>query len=368
MPSLIPYHLSFRGGFRVGTRGVNLEEAGPKLPSDTLFSALVDAARRSGEDAGAFVERFRDDPPCLLTSGFPRAGSLRFYPLPLSLIGSLPESVRQRRGKKLKAVRYISEGVLILLLQGRPPSDLLFPERPEDAPTTGAALQNGEFWMLVGEVDKLPAAMQFRGDKARALVRQQVWSKTNVNRVTVSRITQQSQIYVVGRVSFAPECGLWFGLAVREQGIQRQLDSLLARLQDDGLGGERTSGYGTFLMERQAAIMLPDGVPSGLSMLLSRYHPNDEEISVALAHQDAAYELVSVAGWLRSPDGAPQRRKEVVMLEAGSVVALPHAPAGQIVDVTPEFDNPTGALPHRVYRNGYGLAIAWPSGAKGAAR
>ncbi len=50
MPQIIPCHLSFVSGFRVGTRGINLEEASPVLPSDTLFAALVDMCppRRPG--------------------------------------------------------------------------------------------------------------------------------------------------------------------------------------------------------------------------------------------------------------------------------------------------------------------------------
>jgi hypothetical protein len=71
--------------------------------------------------------------------------------------------------------------------------------------------------------------------------------------------------------------------------------------------------------------------------------------------------LAPVAGWLRSPDGAAQRRKRVMMIEAGSVIHQREPLSGDLADVTPEFKNPAGQLPHRVYRSGLALTIGWPS-------
>ena len=48
MPSLQPVSLRFPQGLRVGGHSANLEESGLHLPSDTLFSALVDSWGRSG--------------------------------------------------------------------------------------------------------------------------------------------------------------------------------------------------------------------------------------------------------------------------------------------------------------------------------
>src|SRR5512143_120162 len=105
MPVLQPYHLVFRGGLHIGTRGVNLEEAAAHIPSDTLFAALLGARRRARSDVAAFAAPFvkdAPDPPFLLTSAFPFAGALRFYPMPADLARLFTVAKIRTRGKGLK--------------------------------------------------------------------------------------------------------------------------------------------------------------------------------------------------------------------------------------------------------------------------
>ena len=88
MPEIIPYHLSFRAGLHVGARGLDVEETRIAIPADTLFSALVSAWRISGRDPDVFTAPFVTrpaEPPFLLTSAFPFAGQVRFYPAPADL-------------------------------------------------------------------------------------------------------------------------------------------------------------------------------------------------------------------------------------------------------------------------------------------
>ncbi|MEI7470455.1 MAG: hypothetical protein WCL57_19815, partial [Chloroflexota bacterium] len=211
MPEIIPYHLNLVNGFRVGTRGINLEEASPSIPSDSLFSALVDCVSRLGQNATHFVEQFNSNPPFLLTSVFPRVGSIRLYPMPIGLLSQFNPNDRETHGKALKKIKFISEGVLLRLLNGDAPSTFLFP-KADDVPTVGAALQRGEIWILLNETAQMPKSLQLSGEKRIALFKQQVWQRDVVPRVTVSRETQQSQIFHTGRITFAAGCGLWFGL------------------------------------------------------------------------------------------------------------------------------------------------------------
>ncbi len=95
-------------------------------------------------------------------------------------------------------------------------------------------------------------------------------------------------------------------------------------------------------------------------MLLSRYRPSNGG-TAGLRHPGAAYELTSVAGWLRSSQGAAQRRRRLWLVREGSVVFLPGTgPWGDVVDVRPTYDDPAGDLPHPVWRAGLALAVAWP--------
>jgi CRISPR-associated protein Csm4 len=184
-----------------------------------------------------------------------------------------------------------------------------------------------------------------------------VYGAERVPRVTVDRISSASTIYHAGRATFASGCGLWFGVHWRTPGAawQMQMGQLLALLGDDGLGGERSSGYGGFTVDARDAFHLPDAHAGRPALLLSRYHPTAEEAPAALNHPAAAYGLSQVAGWLRSPDAAGQRRKRLMLVSEGSIVCPPRAPAGDVVDVRPDYASGSGVA-HPVFR--YGLALA----------
>ena len=363
MATLTTYQLSFAGGLHLGTRGVNLEEHGVHVPSDTLFSALVDAWRRLGGDPQAFVQPFLDGaPPFLLSSAFPFAGQVRFLPMPADVSRVFSADALSGRGKAAKRIQYLSEALWRRSLAGERLDDWLYPLEEAKASDAGVALQGGVLWMTKHETDGLPDDMQRRPE--RALRYQAVWTSQRVPRVTVDRVSSASTIYHTGRTSFAQGCGLWLGVAWRNpaavvagdgRSYRVALALALGALQDDGLGGERSSGYGAFRLLESTELELSEPAPGQPAWLLSRYHPAEAELPASLA-EGAAYRLVSVAGWLRTPDGPAQRRKRLTMLAEGSIVRPPAYPAGDVVDVKPTYANPAGDIPHSVFR--YGLALA----------
>ena len=390
MPDLTEYRLVFRSGFHLGARGVGLDESTVHVPSATLFSALVDAHRRAGGDADALLAPFPclqgeasldGDPPFRLTSAFPFAGAVRFFPMPVPL-GSWFDGETQRvRHKDLKRIRFVSERLFRRMLAGEAMDRWLFPPEGEE-PTRGIALQNGDLWLSREEVKGLPKEMRLRPDAKReiplrALRRARVWTLQQVPRVTVDRVSSASEIFHIERVVFSPGCGLWFGVEWRApdrevdgKGVtyREALHRALSLLADDGLGGERSAGYGSFTWEQGEVLSLPTPSPGGLLCLLSRYHPRGSELPDALTRQGTAYSLTSVGGWLRSPDGAAQRRRRLWMVAEGSIVgATSGGVQGDVVDVRPVYEDPAGALPHPVWR--YGLALgaglqggeSWPS-------
>lgn len=366
MPALIPYALDFRGGLHVGTRGVNLEETGVMLPADTLFGALLHSWRRAGRDVEALVAPFvaaPPGPPFLLTSAFPYAGDVRFYPMPVDagrLMAGGIDSVH--RGKQLKRIRFLSEGLLLKALGGATLDGDLYPPDDLAEPTTGVALQDGAFWLLDSEADRLPPALQRTRGRRHALRSLKVFATDRTPRVTIDRVRSSSTIFHAGRVTFNQGCGLWFAVQWRtsqaEQGetdYRRALAEGLSILGDDGIGGERNVGYGTFSCQEHAPIVLPDPEPAAPAWLLSRYHPREDELPGALAAPGAAYGLTAVAGWLHSPGHTSQRRKRLMLVSEGSLICPPAYPAGDVQDVRPEYDGAPGVA-HPVYR--YGLALA----------
>lgn len=367
MPNLIPYHLTFHSGLRVGTHGVNLEETQALIPSDTLFSAIVDAWRRTGGAPADFVAPFVDQPPYppfLLTSAFPFAGQVRFFPMPVDLTRIFSHEALGERGKQIKRIRFLSQCLFKQALKGELLDAMLFPENEYAEPKQGVALQGGTIWLTVKEVKRLPKKFQRPEGRGHALRRLKVWDMSSVPRVTVNRINSASNIFHAGRTTFDNGCGLWFGVQWLDpdapvgdgDSYRRAFQLTLSMLQDDGLGGERSTGYGAFTWAESGSVSLPDPAPGRPAWLLSRYHPRAEELPASLTAEHSAYQLVSVGGWLRSPDGPAMRRKRLRMVVEGGQVALPALPAGDVSDVRPTYENPAGDLSHPVYR--YGLALA----------
>ena len=371
MAELTVYRLTFRGGFHLGVRGANLEESSLHIPSDTLFAALLDAALRAGCQADAFVARFREgDPPFLLTSAFPFAGDVRFFPMPVPLGHWFKLETFHAYLKELKRIRFISEGLFRRMLAGEQMDGWLFPINGQDDPTRGVALQGGMFWLTTEEAARLPRPMRVhpktgRPLPLRALPAHQVFASVQVPRVTVSRISSASNIFHSGRTSFAPGCGLWFGIAWRHPDIPVSAEGLtirdathraLAILADDGLGGERTVGYGGFTWtEEPRGLTLPDPSDGGLIWLLSRYHPRKGELPRALTNSPG-YALTAVAGWLRTWQGAAQRRQRLWLVAEGSLIyTVGPGSWGDLTDVQPRYQNPQGDLPHPVWRYGFAL-------------
>jgi CRISPR-associated protein Csm4 len=293
MPVVTVYRLVFSSGLHVGTRGVNLEESNVSIPSDTLFAALVDAYRRTGGDPAAFVAPFPHEgvpgnPPFLLTSAFPFAGEVRFFPVLVPLQRIFKEKTLKDRRKDIQKIRYLSESLWRRMTNGEQLDDWLFPEDEHSEPETGVALQGKTLWLTLEDCKGLPD--QFQRDlktrypiSPRALREHKVYMDCRVPRVTVDRINLASNIFHAGRVTFAPGCGLWLGVEWRAPRVvvdgtpyEQAFRQTLALLRDDGLGGERTSGYGAFTYEEKGPLALPDVQTGGLALLLSRYHPKTE--------------------------------------------------------------------------------------------
>jgi len=373
MPELTPYTLQFKGGLHVGTRGVNLEEAGISIPSDSLFAAILSTLRLAGENVKDFADAYVADPPFLLTSAFPYAGGVRFYPMPADAARLFGPAAAATLGKKLGKVAWFSEGLLREALKKGNLDYWLFPDSDTEPPKTGARLQGYSLWLKVDEIASLPTDIQkdfAREEKHRhALARQTVWKAMRVPRVTIDRHTSAANIFHAGKVEFAEGCGLWFGVHWRKpeaeyagRKFKDALERTLKMMQDDGVGGERTTGYGAFtLADGKAPIAFSNEVkPGGLAYLLSRYHPHGDEALTALNDPRAAYRLTPVAGWLHTYDGVSQRRKRVFLVEEGGLIRSGQGVMGDVADVRPEYNGAPG-VDHPVYRNGLALALAWPA-------
>jgi len=350
------YQLAARSPFHLGERGVGIEETSLRLHADTLFSALCLTMRELGHDLDRYLGGFPRwtagkmlpaQPPLRLSSAFPYAGAVFFFPrpqLPLTLSGSeVP-----RLAKTLKRIRWVSQPIVRRVLAGQPVDDLLL--HADGAVRDELLLQGGRVWVTPGELVQLSG---FRDPRSGAI---RMWHVHAVPRVTVDRITSRSEVFSAGRVRFAAGCGLFCLVDFEDEAERPAFEAALRALGDAGVGGERSIGHGQYELGPPGTMSWPDFVAAEGYVTLSPYWPAQDEVQSGVL-KDGRYRILNRRGWVASPDGMNLRRRGVRMLVEGSL--LRQRPRGALVDVKP-IDDPTlpHNVPHAVWR--YGLAFPVP--------
>ena len=330
-------HLHPRGAFHLGERGIGLEETADVIHADTLHAALCVAwATLFDQDEMAAALLKADDPPLLLSSAFPFAGPVRFYPrplLPLAAAAPLdPAFLRQ-----LKEVRFVSEGVLCRLLGER-----AYPQAVE-------AIHGGTALLLADEAEALRAHAG-----VRTLEGLRFWEVSRVPRVALDVRSGRSNIWHFGRVAFRQGAGFFFRVRYRDEALADRFRAAVRLLGDTGLGGDRSSGHGLFRATFEPAEPLGEANADHFVTLAPVYPPRDQV--QALLGPDARYHWLTRGGWIGGATPTPYRRRGVRLLAEGAFLAgRPAALWGALADVTPE-ETPE-PLPHRVYRYGFAFPV-----------
>lgn len=336
--------------FHFGKHGIGQETSRLTFPSDSLYAAVLSrlALLRGGEAVEAWVGAAETPkaPPFLLTSTFPYAGDVSFFPVPLTALRCEPPE--RGRYKDLKKVRFVSEKIYRRLLKGETLADV-FDESKR--------LHGGAVWVLENEAVALPIQKDERTGKTLPVDARRFWTAAKRPRVAVGRASNDSNLFHVGAARFAENCGLWFGIQwlTEDEAARSLFANLLEDLGYAGLGAERSSGYGQATIKEDGMLNLPD--PVGVWTTLSRYIPAEDEIP-ALQAAAASYQVTRVGGWM---DGRGLRRRAATLLAEGAALGPLDKPApwGSAVDVRPQpgktgdFNPPA----HPVWRLGWTVAV-----------
>lgn len=290
--------LSFRGPVHFGER--RLSDSEYVCDAGRLFGALFAESLRMGM-AHEFVEAARCG-NCRISDAFPYIGERLYIPKPMIAVhrdSEGPSDTTSKVRKASKKLKYI-------------PVDLL-----------------GDY--LSGSLDVVAESSRFHLGKS--------FLRTKVN-LERSR-SEEAEPYHVGDFSYDPGCGIYFIW----QG-EYDLTPALEQLSFAGIGGKRTSGYGSFdfeVIEVGAFPLSDEGSRGSRAMLLSSASPCEEELTDALL-SGACYRLVRKGGFVQSANHAatPRKKRNMWVFCPGSVFEGRFA--GDVFDVN---DTP-GA--HPVYR------------------
>ena len=330
------YRLTFKTQLHLGRASgpaqegsLGLEKTETYIPADTLFSAICQmwTTFYDAESLTTFLKGYTEDStvlPFMLTSTFPFAKDVYFFPKPLML--STPS-------KKSKRVRFVSQSLFQNIVSGTPPE---FNENQ---------LVNGEeVWMTPEEREQLETS----DDDDFT-----IWTTNTRPRVTLGSRNSGSEIWHVQTVQFNTDCGLWFAAQFDSDETKHKIETLLRVLGDTGIGGERNAGYGTFDFT-ETTLEIPTPETGSQFVTLAPICPKSPEQLTRLLTGNIAYTLNPLTGWVSST-GTASRRKQVNMFAEGSVLHASDTHIGRLVDLRP--DN----WEHPVYRYGY----AWQVGTKG---
>ena len=329
------YRLKFKTQLHLGratgaaqTGSLGLEKTETYIPADTLFSALCQTWATFYDTASLtdFLNQYtaeNESLPFTLTSAFPFAHDIYFFPKPL---------IFKSTSKKSKRVQFVSRSLFENIITG---NQSTFDEKDEKNVITGEKV-----WVNSEEKKQLKKAMDEKLN---------VWETTTRPRVSIDRQTEESSIWHVETVQFNTDCGLWFAVNYNSDETKQKIETLLRVLGDNGIGGERNAGYGLFDFD-EVALEIPTSEDSTQFVTLSPICPKSSEQLEHLLKGDIAYNLNPLTGWVTSA-GAASQRKQINMFAEGSVLNTCGKPVGRLVDLTPK------GYPHPVYRYGYAWQV-----------
>ena len=132
----------------------------------------------------------------------------------------------------------------------------------------------------------------------------------------------EGMLYEFGAVQLDGRARLTVVIDFIEEGSRREVEAALALLGDEGIGGDRSSGYGGFEIEQVIEDFGEEfaDLGSGARLSLSLLYPARDEIEAGLLDAPAEYTITSRGGWVTAPGAGTTRRKPVNMIVEGSIV------------------------------------------------
>jgi|Deesub1362A_J573_1020465.scaffolds.fasta_scaffold01537_11 CRISPR-associated protein Csm4 len=274
--------LHFKTSVRCGEAGLGLESVSEIIHSDTLFGAIANALAILNEDIEEFVGKVRNA-ELRLSSCYPFNGDTFYLPTP-----HLPFEGKMKRFISLEKFETILSGADLRETEGE------------------------------GEIESY---------------------KYEVPKVSLDRITGNSNIYYLSALRFKDGAGMYFIV----DGSLREVETALRYLRDEGIGGKRTWGLGKFEYEICDFDIRTDG---DYFVTLSLTYPTDPN-SVKY------WKPVVRGGWIQSK-GASYRKPKIIMASEGSVFSREEG--GEVIDLYEEI-NLTSRTDHKVYVNGKSFLI-----------
>ncbi len=256
-----------------------------------------------------------------ISSAFPFYKDQFFFPkpfirLPFEIAESTPDISYHKKFKNLQFLdQYAMQYVLL-----NPQTSIKIPLN---------AFSKDELFLTLSSQNSEPIKPLFKfAEYQRASI-----SVSEVNHEMV----QMSVPYYTQSLQFMPEAGLY--CLLNPNVYNKEIESVFRLLGDNGLGGDRTYGWGTFDFEYiPSAVSFEYPENTNFAINLSLYCPTIEEVQQGIL-QNANYDFIKCGGYISSTTHkywAGKRKKSVYMFKEGSLFFSPNELSGKIVDLRPD--------------------------------
>jgi len=319
------YKLKFNTGVHFGlSDGTGLEKTGISFPSDAFFSAVLsESVKLYGTEKLQKYLKMIEKGEFLISDMLPFKNHDLYIPKPFVFIEKEDSQKKEKNitsdKKKLKKIRYI-------------------PVEKID-----------EYFEYLSTGGEIPFEEPKFGD----------YNLFIKNKIDEKR-EEDTRLYSIETFHYSKDSGLYFILKCSDE-IIGEFENILNSLGTTGIGGKRSSGYGKFsLFTDPIELYFDDDFPvesnsdlvikkllkkeSKHFMILSSFKPREEEIE-SLKNGKSFYSIFKRSGFVtrRTYSENPQKRKEINMLKAGSI--LDYKPEGEVVDLNLHGN-------HSIYRVG----------------
>jgi len=170
----------------------------------------------------------------------------------------------------------------------------------------------------------------------------------------VDRLSGVTEPHAATGIEFTQNAGLWCRVAFHDEEAAERwtapVQSAFRLLADSGFGGRRSQGWGRAEQPHfSRGSHLHNEVPhEGDYWLLSVFIPGPED---AIDWTRGSYSVITRGGRVVSPVQSGAAKKQIRVIEEGSVLRATRPPEGSAPDVAPD------GFPHAVLRFGFAFAI-----------
>jgi len=319
-----------------------LENSSVIFHSDSLFSAIINNYVKLYGDAEEDIEKLKS---IRLSSLFPAYQDIFFVPKPFTRL-NFDKRGQERADEKPKEIKSI-EFISLNALENHNKEILELEDEDEIDEKEKKLIVNKKF--LITKEDK--AKVNDREINISDLGEQK--QTIDRNKGSVLEVDGRGQLFNVGYIK--PSEGTYFYFLIDDSELdddmREKLHASIRLIQDEGLGGKRTTGAGLFeSIEFCGRSVFDDYISSNSDkkyfMSLSLTLPeNEEEFKKC-----EAYHLIERMGYIYRPIQTTKRKRSVMMLSEGSIFS--GGIEGKVENVSPESN-------YKVYKFGnfFGIPI-----------